>query len=356
MWKKNKKDNASTDKKSKKEEENDKEEESNEINTQIQLNANIDDLLAEKKEEMKKEEEELIEKARIRKEIQEKQESKIFYNEAYIRKIEELESTLNKLQPGESRLYEYGDRLIQCWKCQQLNLVKAHWIVIECSNCRHYCKLEPKIDPLRTISSNVVDSPSSPDPLSLNTRVPCIFTIITCPFCRAQNKLLTSEKELKCFVCKRVWTIIKPEKKPKEEDCYSYDPQSRYYKFNHKKDPVYPPINSSGISDLFFPDPVIYNIPANPLINYHAPYQELETNYYQRRIMRENDSKGIEYQYNNRDRKYLVAKIKDIDFKVTSAIEGIQSERKFRERQNLSQSQNYNDRINSYQKTFLMKK
>lgn len=333
--------------------ENEKEE-SNELNTQIQMNSDISIMLTEKKEELKREEAKKIEK---RKEMEEKIEMSKLFTEDYMKLIDKLEDSIKRLKPGESRLYEYGDRLIQCWKCQQLNLVKEHWEVIECSNCRHYCKLNAIIDPLRTKTSNVHNSSSSPDPLSLNTRVPCIFTVIACPFCRAQNKQLASEDELKCFVCKKVCNVIKPEKKPKEQDCYSFDPNNRYYKFNYRKNLIYPPINSYGISDLFFPDPFMYNTPVNPMVNYNVPYEKLQAIHGQRRVIRENDKKGIEFQYGNKEKKYLIAKLKDIDYKVTSAIEGSKYERKLRESQDLAQSQNYNtSKINSYKNTFFMKK
>ena len=106
-------------------------------------------------------------------------------------------------------------------------------------------------------------------------------TAIVCPFCKYENKVDLRAKELMCLACNSIWQIERPDENPPQEVCDSVNPESHYYKFKPEfsKDAQYPPINSIGVSDLFFPDPVMYNdgapYPQNPFADYALPYQEL---------------------------------------------------------------------------------
>ena len=180
-------------------------------------------------------------------------------------------------KPREGRLYEKGDNIVICWRCSELNLVNKNWEMIECSGCHALCKIPKKVTK-ENIFSHYGDNYEK---VKYGRMVAPRHTAIVCPFCKYENKVDLRAKELMCLACNSIWQIERPDENPPQEVCDSVNPESHYYKFKPEfsKEAQYPPINSIGVSDLFFPDPVMYNdgapYPQNPFADYALPYQEL---------------------------------------------------------------------------------
>ena len=180
-------------------------------------------------------------------------------------------------KPREGRLYEKGDNVVICWRCSELNLVNKNWEMIECSGCHALCKIPKKVTK-ENIFSKYGDNYEK---VKYGRMVAPRHTAIVCPFCKFENKVDLRAKELMCLACNSIWKIERPDENPPQEFCDSVNPESHYYKFKPEfsKDAQYPPINSIGVSDLYFPDPVMYNdgapYPQNPFADYALPYQEL---------------------------------------------------------------------------------
>ena len=178
---------------------------------------------------------------------------------------------------NEGRIHEEGDNVVICWKCSTYNLINKYWDYIECNACHALCKIPKKKNKDKTLSYMGYDI----DKLTLGRMVAPRFTAIVCPFCKFENKVDVRAKELMCKACNSIWDIQKPDENPPEEVCDSVNPESHYYKFKpeFRKEPQYPPKYSVGISDMFFPDPVLYHegapYPVNPFADYALPYQEM---------------------------------------------------------------------------------
>jgi hypothetical protein len=180
-------------------------------------------------------------------------------------------------KPREGRLYEKDDNVVICWRCSELNLVNKNWEMIECSGCHALCRIPQKVTKENIFSKYG----NNYEKVKYGRMVAPRFTAIVCPFCKFENKVDIRAKELMCLACNSIWNIEKPDQNPPEEFCDSVNPESHYYKFKpeFRKDAQYPPKYSIGVSDLFFPDPVMYNdgapYPQNPFADYAKPYQEI---------------------------------------------------------------------------------
>ena len=180
-------------------------------------------------------------------------------------------------KPREGRLYEKDDNVVICWRCSELNLVNKNWEMIECNGCHALCRIPRKVKKENILSRCGYDY----EKVKYGRMVAPRHTAIVCPFCKFENKVDLRSKEMMCLACNSIWKIEKPEHNPPEEFCDSVNPESYYYKFKpeFRKDAQYPPKYSIGVSDLFFPDPVMYNdgapYPQNPFADYAQPYQEI---------------------------------------------------------------------------------
>ena len=178
---------------------------------------------------------------------------------------------------NEGRIHEEGDNVVICWKCGTYNLINKFWDFIECNACHTLCKIPKTKKKDKTLSYNGYDI----DKITLGRMVAPRHTAIVCPYCKFENRVDVRAKEMMCKACNSVWDIAKPDPNPPEEFCDSVNPESHYYKFKpeFRKDPQYPPKFSIGISDMFFPDPVLYHdgapYPVNPFADYALPYQEV---------------------------------------------------------------------------------
>lgn len=276
-------------------------------------------------------------------------------NKEYMDAVESLSKNIKKYYPKKGREFEPKDNMVQCWKCNCLNLVHPTWEYIECSDCRSLCKI-PKtpLSPLKEPTSS--------------KKVPCLFTMITCPKCKTSNKCLAENTKMICIACRNIFDIVHPDLDPPEEECDSLDPHSRYYKFKYKRPPEYPPINSYGVNDLFFPDPVMVNwMPVNPYVNYNAPYQEIKT--FERMKKYKDVTNRIKKEYFGKikltdpDKVYLLDKLKELNKHADNAIkDGYNNRYDIWQKMGRSQNKqsNYidklkNERMDCYEKMFFLK-
>jgi len=175
---------------------------------------------------------------------------------------------------NEGRIYEEGDNVVICWKCSTYNLVNKYWDFIECNACHTLCRIPKKKNKDKTISYMGYDI----DKMTLGRMVAPRFTAIVC---KLENRVDIRAKEMQCKACNSIYDIQKPDQNPPQKFCDSVNPDSHYYKFKQefRTDAQYPPKYSVGISDMFFPDPVLYHdgapYPVNPFADYALPYQEL---------------------------------------------------------------------------------
>ena len=277
-------------------------------------------------------------------------------NKEYMNAVEQLSKNIKKYYPKKGRLFQPKDNLVQCWKCNCLNLVNPEWEYIECADCRTLCKI-----PRELTNKEQYDLTSS-------KKVPALKTVITCPKCKASNKCWASDKEMSCIVCRNKFEIVPPDPNPSEEECDSLNPHSRYYKFRYKHPPEYPPLGAYGVSDMFFPDPMMVNwMPLNPYVNYNAPYQELKTFERSKKISDVHNRIKKEYfgksKLSDPDKVYLMDKLKELDTRASNAIkEGMNNRYYIYQQMGMkgNESKNYIDKLNQdkvecYKKMFFLK-
>ena len=90
-------------------------------------------------------------------------------NKEYMDAVEKLSKNIKKYYPPKGREFQVKDNLVQCWKCNCLNLVHPDWEYIECADCRALCKIP------RELTNKELNDPTS------SKKVPALKTVITCP-------------------------------------------------------------------------------------------------------------------------------------------------------------------------------
>ena len=264
-------------------------------------------------------------KTKEEKEEEERKEKEKKIQEQYLVEITKLDNEIRKYLPTPGRKYQEGDYLVECWKCNTLNLVHPSWDCIECSNCRTLCQIPKNYNNENIISLNRDDINKE----KVSKKVNCIYTLLVCPKCKRSTKTSVFNDKFICPVCLNEFNILKPEINPQEKYCDSVDPHSHYYKFKFRNEPQYPPQNSIGISDLYFPDPVLYNseypYPVNPLGYYNMPYQEIET--FKRFTKRYNLYQRLKNQYpithieNKKDKIKVIHELQDLGKRMDRALQ-----------------------------------
>ena len=87
-------------------------------------------------------------------ELEKKKKEEELKKQNYLNEMSKLEEELKTKLPTPGRNYEEGDYLVQCWKCETLNLVHPTWECIECSNCRTLCQIPQNYNMDNYISLN----------------------------------------------------------------------------------------------------------------------------------------------------------------------------------------------------------
>ena len=278
---------------------------------------------------------------------------KKFIDEKFLKELEKIEQEYKTRLPYPGRKYQEGDNLVICYKCKTLNLVHETWDFIECANCHTYCKIpkERENDNILSLNNNDYNKET------LSKRVPCLYTLLVCPKCKKNNRVLITETKMKCPCCLETFTILKPDRNPPKELCESLDPNSHYYKFKYKEiDPIYPPKNVIGINDLYFPDPYLFNnnyqipFPLNPFINYTKPYQDFVNaeNAKKRLIYYGNLKNRLKINMKSYDKKFLFDKLNELGNKMDKVIELNQYKGYYNNNNNYNKN-NYDNYYNNFQ-------
>ena len=279
---------------------------------------------------------------------------KKFIDEKYLKELEKLEQEYKTRLPFPGRKYQEGDNLVICYKCKTLNLVHETWDFIECANCHTYCKIpkERENDNILSLNNNDYNKET------LSKRVPCLYTLLVCPKCKKNNRVLISATKMKCPCCLETFTILKPDRNPPKELCESLDPNSHYYKFKFKDiDPIYPPKKVIGINDLYFPDPYLFNnnyqfpFPINPFINYIKPYQYFinAENAKRRLIYYDNLKNKLKINMKSNDKQILFDKLNELGNKMDKVIELNQYKGYYNNNDNNYNKNNIDNYYNIYQ-------
>lgn len=170
-------------------------------------------------------------------------------------------NNLNNLEDPPEKQLTPDDHILICYKCKSSIIIDLNWKFTECPQCHHVNKIpHDKIqalylsEKLRNVKYNSYKN-------HLETILPVPFIIITCPYCKYQNKVVNHKLKWSCYVCKRLFSVDYTEDLPKNSEKCSLNPNSKYYKYKDNKhlNQCYPPINSIRISDYFFPDPINYD-------------------------------------------------------------------------------------------------
>ena len=173
-----------------------------------------------------------------------------------------------------------GHLAIKCWNCDNVNLVKGNLKNIKCSICQQINKIPKPIhkfdeilDYLRAAQlRNFGDEKKT---------IPLTHYVVNCPYCNTENKIRENALYCICYRCDNRWTI----KRPQDDDILLSPPQDKseeknYYKYGKRKKMEFPKEKILRFSDLFFPDPMFYPgfYPINSIsplyYEYFNPYDE----------------------------------------------------------------------------------
>ena len=173
-----------------------------------------------------------------------------------------------------------GHLAIKCWNCDNVNLVKGNLKNIKCSICQQINKIPKPIhkfdeilDYLRAAQlRNFADEKKT---------IPLTHYVVNCPYCKTENKIRENALYCICYRCDNRWTI----KRPQDDDISLNPPQDKneeknYYKYGKRKIMEFPKEKTLRFSDLFFPDPMFYPgfYPINSIsplyYEYFNPYDE----------------------------------------------------------------------------------
>ena len=149
-------------------------------------------------------------------------------------KIKAIE-TQNQEGEANSDEKKEDEQTIVCWNCLTVLAVKSDWGIVQCTNCDKFNRI-PK------------EKPEPPQTINLNTNknhfdvvAPYVYAVMTCPYCQSENKVRKEAEHIICFKCFNSFSIENPTIK-----CIS------------SKKPLSIPSKCTRISDLYFPDPMMY--------------------------------------------------------------------------------------------------
>ena len=136
------------------------------------------------------------------------------------------------------------EKSMVCWNCLSVLTVKPHWGIIQCPNCDKFSRVpdcEEGEKPRLKLDKNNFDIAS-----------PYVFVIMTCPFCKEDNKKKKETEHVVCCNCYNSFSIENPTIK-----CIS------------SNKPVTIHNKVTRVSDINFPDPMFfrgYYPQPNPMV------------------------------------------------------------------------------------------
>lgn len=138
------------------------------------------------------------------------------------------------------------EKSMVCWNCLSILTVKPTWGLVQCPNCDKFNRV-PDCDEGEKVRLKF-------DKNNLDIASPYVYVVMTCPFCKEDNKVKKETEHVICCNCYNSFSIENPTIK-----CIS------------SKKPVTLSNKVTRISDVNFPDPMFfrgYYPQPNPLMEY----------------------------------------------------------------------------------------
>ena len=137
------------------------------------------------------------------------------------------------------------EKSMVCWNCLSVLTVKPTWGIIQCPHCDKFNRV-PDCDEGEKLRLKL-------DKNNFDIASPYVYVVMTCPFCKEDNKVKKETEHVVCCNCYNSFSIENPTIK-----CIS------------SKKPVTIHNKVTRVSDINFPDPMFfrgYYPQPNPMIN-----------------------------------------------------------------------------------------
>ena len=125
------------------------------------------------------------------------------------------------------------EKSMVCWNCLSILTVKPSWGIVQCPNCDKFNRV-PDCDEGEKLRLKL-------DKNNLDIASPYVYVVMTCPFCKEDNKVKKETEHVVCCNCYNSFSIENPTIK-----CIS------------SKKPVTISNKVTRISDVNFPDPMFF--------------------------------------------------------------------------------------------------
>ena len=125
------------------------------------------------------------------------------------------------------------ERQMVCWNCLSILTVKPTWGIVQCPNCDKFNRV-PDCDQGEKTKLKL-------DKNNFEIASPYVYVVMTCPFCKEDNKVKKETEHVVCYNCLNSFSIENPTIK-----CIS------------SKKPVTIHNKVTRVSDINFPDPMFF--------------------------------------------------------------------------------------------------
>ena len=125
------------------------------------------------------------------------------------------------------------EKSMVCWNCLSILTVKPTWGIVQCPNCDKFNRV-PDCDEGEKLRLKF-------DKNNFDIASPYVYVVMTCPFCREDNKVKKETEHVVCCNCYNSFSIENPTIK-----CIS------------SKKPVTISNKVTRVSDINFPDPMFF--------------------------------------------------------------------------------------------------
>ena len=125
------------------------------------------------------------------------------------------------------------EKSMVCWNCLSILTVKPTWGIVQCPNCDKFNRV-PDCDEDEKLRLKL-------DKNNLDIASPYVYVVMTCPFCKEDNKVKKETEHVVCCNCYNSFSIENPTIK-----CIS------------SKKPVTISNKVTRVSDINFPDPMFF--------------------------------------------------------------------------------------------------
>ena len=156
----------------------------------------------------------------------------------------------------------YNDYIVLCYHCKNPIKIEDGWKIFECGKCHRLNKLPRKLINELYFDNKLKNVKYNSYMNHLDMILPLPFVIVSCPFCKASNKVKTNVKNCICFICEKQFEIDYSEDIIKPLEKVSLNPNSKFYRYqSHSANPrrFFPGNKIYRQSSYFFPEPVNYD-------------------------------------------------------------------------------------------------